>query len=72
MEAFSHYLRSRDRRQLKKFLLYCGIIFLFGLGAGLAGYWISYFKAHTIWLSCLLLLVSFCLMFFKNQTIPSR
>ena len=51
--AFSHYLQDRKTEQLKQAAYYFGIIFLFAIGAGLGG----------IWISCILLGLSFLLMF---------
>lgn len=44
-----------------------GNIFLFAVGAGIGGQFVVLFGAHTIWFSCLLLLVSFCLMFIREE-----
>ena len=52
---------------LKKSLYYWGIILLFALGAGLGSLALDLCGAKAIWLSCLLLAVSFCLMFLKED-----
>ena len=52
---------------LGKALRYWEIIFLFAVGAGIGGQFVVLFGAHTIWFSCLLLLVSFCLMFIREE-----
>lgn len=67
MEALSAYIRTHDRNMLKKSLCYWKIIFLFGFGAGLGGHAVSILGAKTIWLSCILLLVGFLLMFIKEE-----
>lgn len=66
MEALAIYMRTHDRKMLKKSLRYLEIIFLFGVGAGLGGHLVTWFGAHTIWFSCMLLMVGFCLMFIKE------
>ena len=67
MEALSAYIRTHDRNVLGKALRYWEIIFLFAVGAGIGGQFVVLFGAHTIWFSCLLLLVSFCLMFIRED-----
>ena len=67
MEALSAYIRTHDRNVLGKALRYWEIIFLFAVGAGIGGQFVVLFGAHTIWFSCLLLLVSFCLMFIREE-----
>ena len=52
---------------LKKSLYYWGIILLFALGAGLGSLALDLCGAKAIWFSCLLLTVSFCLMFLKED-----
>ena len=43
------------------------IIFLFALGAGIGSVALLPMAGRAIWLSCLLLGVSFCLMFLKED-----
>ena len=43
------------------------IIFLFALGAGLGSLALAPMGSRAIWLSCLLLFISFCLMFLKED-----
>ena len=61
--AFSHYLQDRKTEQLKQAAYYFGIIFLFAIGAGLRGNLTEQFGIHMIWISCILLGLSFLLMF---------
>ena len=56
MEALSAYIRTHDRNVLGKALRYWEIIFLFAVGAGIGGQFVV-----------LLLLVSFCLMFIREE-----
>ena len=46
---------------------YFGIIFLFAVGAALGGHMIGYIGARTIWISCIILLISFLCMFIKEE-----
>ena len=61
--AFSHYLQDKKTEQLKQAAYYFGIIFLFAIGAGLGGNLTEHFGIHIIWISCILLGLSFLLMF---------
>ncbi len=61
--AFSHYLQDKKTEQLKQAAYYFGIIFLFAIGAGLGGNRTEHFGIHMIWISCILLGLSFLLMF---------
>lgn len=67
--ALSGYLREKDPKKLEQVLYYFGIIFLFALGAGLGGVLSLRFGIPVIWVSCLLLLISFCLMFLERPKI---
>ncbi|MGN0140885.1 MAG: YoaK family protein [Roseburia sp.] len=60
--AMSVYLRERKPEQLRQSLHYFGIIFVFAVGAGMGGILSANFGIHVIWISCLILLVSFLLM----------
>lgn len=66
-ESFSAYLRTRNPKLLKKAGQYFGVILLFALGAGggcrLAALW----GQRAIWACCGLLLVSFVLMFIRED-----
>ena len=50
-----------------KAMHYFAIIFLFALGAGLGSLALAPMGSRAIWLSCLLLFISFCLMFLKED-----
>lgn len=65
--AFSHYLQDKKTEQLKQAAYYFGIIFLFAIGAGLGGNLTEYFGIHMIWISCVLLAISFLLMFEEGK-----
>lgn len=67
MDSLCSWVLRRDPAALKKSLCYWGIILLFALGAGLGSVALNFFGARAIWFSCLLLAVSFCLMFLKED-----
>lgn len=67
MDSLCSWVLNRNPAALKKSLYYWGIIFLFALGAGLGSLTLDLCGAKAIWLSCLLLAVSFCLMFLKED-----
>ena len=68
-EALCIYCHERDKDLLIKSLKYFSIIFLFALGAGLGSITTELIGIKTIWVSCLLLLVSFALLFIRNETL---
>ena len=61
--ALSLYLRDKKAEHLRQTFYYFGIIFLFAIGAGLGGNLTEHFGIHMIWISCILLGLSFLLMF---------
>ena len=65
--AFSLYLREKRPEQIRQALYYFGIIFFFGLGAGIGGNLSIRFGYHMIWVSSGLLLISFLLMFVEKM-----
>ena len=67
MDSLCSWVLSRNPAALKKSFYYWGIILLFALGAGLGSLALDLCGAKAIWLSCLLLAVSFCLMFLKED-----
>ena len=67
MDSLCSWVLNRNPAALKKSLYYWGIILLFALGAGLGSLTLDLCGAKAIWLSCLLLAVSFCLMFLKED-----
>ena len=62
VEALCAWRRTGDRSILSRAGQYFGIILLFALGAGLGSLCVPVLGLRTIWLSCALLAVSFCLM----------
>ena len=65
-ESLSIYIRERQPGALKKALHYYGIILIFALGAGIGGLCSSAAGAHSIWVSCALLLIV-CVMMIKEH-----
>ena len=61
--ALSVYMRDRKPEQLKQALYYFGVILFFALGAGGGGNLSLRLGFPAIWVSCVLLLISFVLMF---------
>ena len=67
MESLCAYGKTKDKKILLKSGNYFGIIFLFAVGAALGGHMIGYIGARTIWISCIILLISFLCMFIKEE-----
>ena len=69
--ALSGYVRDRKPQQAEQRLYYFGIIILFALGAGIGGIMSMHpiINIRAIWVSCILLLISFCLMFIEKPKI---
>ena len=64
--ALSTYIREKRQEQLRQALYYFGIIFFFAIGAGVGGNLSGYFGFRAIWVSCVMLTVSFLLMFVEK------
>ena len=67
VEAFCIWRKTGDPKAKDRFERYFGIIFLFALGAGVGSAAIGRIGAYTIWFSCVLLSVSFGLMFIREE-----
>ena len=67
MDSLCSWLVAGNRAAKDKALHYFAIIFLFALGAGLGSLALAPMGSRAIWFSCLLLTVSFCLMFLKED-----
>lgn len=65
-DALSVFVRERKIGQLVKSLHYYGIIFFFAIGAGIGGNLSSSWGIHTIWVSCVILLISMLLMWYEK------
>ena len=66
-EALCVWHRTRDPKAKDRMLRYFGIILLFALGSGLGSKSCVWLGGRTIWISCGLLLVSFALMFIRED-----
>ena len=66
-EALCVWMRTKNTKAKDKAFHYFAIIFLFGLGAGFGSVGIQWFGRYAVWSSCLLLVVSFILMFIKED-----
>lgn len=66
-EALCAYFRVHDKEILKKAMTYFGVIFVFGIGAGLGSVLTRAAGYKAIWLCCALLLISFCMMFVPER-----
>ncbi len=64
--ALSTYIREKRQEQLRQALYYFGIIFFFAIGAGVGGNLSGCFGFRAIWVSCVMLTVSFLLMFVEK------
>lgn len=67
MEALCAYFRNKDRKILQKSLVYFGVILIFAAGAGMGSYMTTLHGDRTIWLCCVLLSVSFGMMFIPER-----
>ena len=66
-EALCAYFRTRDKEILQKSLTYFGVIFVFGIGAGLGSLMSGLLGTKAIWCCCVSLLVSFVMMFVPEK-----
>ena len=66
-EALCAYFRVRDKEILQKALTYFSVILVFGVGAGLGSILTLTLGCRAIWICCLLLSVSFGMMFVPEK-----
>ncbi len=66
-EALCAYFRVRDKEILWKAITYFGVILVFGFGAGLGSVLTLALGCKAIWLCCVLLSVSFVMMFVPEK-----
>ena len=66
-EALCAYFRVRNKEILRKALTYFGVILVFGVGAGLGSILTVALGNRAIWLCCILLSVSFFMMFVHEK-----
>ncbi len=67
VEALCAYFHVHDTAVLKKALTYFGVIAVFAVGAGIGTIITKTIGAKAIWLCCLLLFVSFGMMFVSEE-----
>ena len=67
VEAFCIWSKTHESHAKDRMLRYFGIILLFALGAGIGSVSAGHIGAHAIWISCLLLLAAFALMFIRED-----
>lgn len=60
--ALADFVETHNKASLRRAFYYYGIIFFFGLGAGIGGLLSRGMAIHVIWVSSLLLLISYLLM----------
>lgn len=65
-DALSAFLREKRKEPLIKAFHYYGIIFFFAVGAGIGGNLSVEWGIHTIWVSCILLLISMVFMWYEK------
>lgn len=66
-EALCSYFRLRNKEILRKAVTYFGVIFVFGIGAGLGSILTIAFGTRAIWFCSSLLAVSFVMMFVPEK-----
>ena len=65
--SLCEYFRTRDKKILRKSLMYFSVIAIFAVGAGLGSILTLALGHKAIWSSCILLLVSFFMMFAREK-----
>ncbi len=65
-DALSAFLMEKRKEPLIKAFHYYGIIFFFAVGAGIGGNLSVAWGIHTIWVSCILLLISMVFMWYEK------
>ena len=60
--ALTMYFEEHKPEQLRQALYYFGVIFMFAIGAGIGGNLSAWYGIRVIWVSCILLAVSYLLM----------
>ena len=66
-EALCVYFHTHDSEVLQKAMTYFGVIGLFAVGAGLGALLTNVFSEQGIWVSCVLLAISFLIMFIREE-----
>lgn len=66
-ENLYHYISKKDRKYLHNALHYFAVILIFAIGAGLGGVLTLHFGTKTIWISSILLAISFLTMLIDTE-----
>ena len=66
-DALCAYFHTHDKKILQKALTYFAVIGIFAVGAGFGALLTKHFAEHGIWVSCVLLAVSFLIMFIREE-----
>ena len=66
-DALCAYFHTHDKKILEKALTYFGVIGLFAIGAGIGAVLTKYCAERAIWVSCVLLTISFLIMFIRED-----
>ena len=66
-EALCAYFHTHEPEALRNALTYFGVIGLFAIGAGLGALLSAHMAERGIWVSCVLLAVSFFIMFIREE-----
>ena len=67
VESLCAWGRTKSLEARRKAGRYFGVILLFAVGAGLGSLSLGWWSARAIWFSCVLLAVSFLLMFIRED-----
>lgn len=66
-EMLYRFRHTKEREDFRKCLRYYSVILIFAVGAAAGSLMTSWFAERTIWVSCGLLFVCFCIMFVKEE-----
>lgn len=66
-DALCAYFHTHDKKILEKALTYFGVIGLFAVGAGIGAVLTKHCAERAIWVSCVLLTISFLMMFVRED-----
>ena len=66
-EALCEYFHDKNPAVLRRALTYFGVIGLFAVGAGIGAVLTKYCAERAIWVSCVLLTISFPIMFIRED-----
>lgn len=67
VESLCAWHKTHNEKLLRKAARYFGIIVMFAIGAGMGGQLVAVMGPRAVWVSCVLLLVSFALMFIREE-----